>query len=106
MSDITEVPAPYAGLPTARSPGRPPSAEYLKFLDEGGELIDMANFDFRDEALRPAIEVLKSRPFDILAAAIDKSKLAAPEARDASLSRHTLASNLGDTTILIHYLRH
>ena len=48
MSEVAEVPAPVAGLPTARSPGRPPSAEYLKFLDEGGELIDMANFDFTD----------------------------------------------------------
>ena len=55
MSDIKEVPAPVAGLPTARSPGRTPSAEYLKFLDEGGELIDMADFDFTDRALTPAI---------------------------------------------------
>ena len=50
MSEVAEVPAPVAGLPTARSPGRTPSAEYLRYLDEGGELIDMDNFDFRDEA--------------------------------------------------------
>eukprot|EP01047_Picozoa_sp_COSAG01_P057296 COSAG01_NODE_6606_length_3587_cov_21.769805_1_plen_347_part_00 len=83
MSDIKEVPAPRAGLLTARSPGREPSAQYITFLDEGGELISVPNFDFTDEALMPAIEVLKNRPFDILAAAIDESRLAASEARAA-----------------------
>jgi hypothetical protein len=83
MSDITEVPAPHAGLLTARSPGRTPSAQYINFLDEGGELISVPNFDFTDDALTPAIEELKNRPFDILAAAIDESRLAASAAREA-----------------------
>jgi hypothetical protein len=62
MSDITEVPAPHAGLLTARSPGRTPSAQYITFLDEGGELISVPNFDFTDDALTPAIEELKNQP--------------------------------------------
>ena len=66
MSASTEAPAPGAGLPTARSPGRTPSATYLKFLDFGGELISIPDFIFTDEALAPAIEDLKSRPFDRL----------------------------------------
>ena len=66
MSEVAEVPAPVAGLPTARSPGRTPSAEYLRYLEEGGELIDMDNFDFTDAALTPAIEKLKAQSFDIL----------------------------------------
>eukprot|EP01047_Picozoa_sp_COSAG01_P076907 COSAG01_NODE_13664_length_1551_cov_35.500689_2_plen_130_part_00 len=83
MSDIKEVPASHAGLLTARSPGRTPSAQYITFLDEGGELISVPNFDFTDDALTPAIEELKNRPFDILAAAIDESRLAASAARCA-----------------------
>jgi hypothetical protein len=59
MSNIMEVPAPDAGLLTARSPGRTPSVQYINFLDEGGELTSVPNFDFTDEALTPAIEDLR-----------------------------------------------
>ena len=40
MSEVAEVPAPVAGLPTARSPGRTPSAEFIscKYKGEKGEL--------------------------------------------------------------------
>jgi hypothetical protein len=102
MSDIKEVPASHAGLLTARSPGRTPSAQYITFLDEGGELISVPNFDFTDDALTPAIEELKNRPFDILAAAIDESRLAASAARcaidepQAVDVQHSAARSLAD----------